>query len=994
MTQLRTPLANSIFRFRAVRAWATLVLGLAFFASPAFAQQTGDITGRVTDAAGAGISGVSIEASSNVLPQARTATSAANGQYLFRLLPPGNYELKFSFSDGSTSTRTAAVLLQQRTAVDIATGEGAEMEEIVSTGSAMLADTGQGALKNTINADTVDALPVGQEYRDLMKLIPGVLYTENEIRGPSAGGSGQDNSYQFDGVDVSLPLFGVLASEPSTHDIAQVSVVRGGSKAVGFHRAPGFKMNTVSKSGTDEFHGEVSYQVQTGGMTGDLDTGDSPESFDEDRSWTTVSLGGPIIRDRLYFYTSYYRPDFNRSNTANAYGAVGDFDDVRDEYFAKLTFAPTDNILLDGSYRTSDHDVSNDSIGPFEAATASVGTAATQDILILEGSWIVSDATSVNFKYTDFENLNADRPDTEFNFQVTEGDSLNIASLDQQGYFNVPQPITGEDAYNAFIQPLIDQYGYSDAGVQTGGGAVGGYFRYNNQDFFRESFEISMDHLIYADNSTHDIHIGYQTMEVSEDLNRQSNGWGSISAPGGLTLATDGVTPIFYQATVSQQSLLASSGGTQIPSIFSTSELQSLEINDTIEMGDWTFNVGVMFSNDVLYGQGLGVNSSNPITGLEPSPGTKYKMYEVDWGDMLQPRLGANWDFSDTASMYVNFARYNPSASSLARAASWDRNLRRDIYVRWDANGNFIESQAVGASSGKVFVENMDPRVTNEIVLGFVKDMDDGLTLRAHLRHNKSYNFWEDTWNWGRLPGNWGAPDNITPEPHIPDAYFAAVRDEIGGSSFVIAELEGSFTKLYEASIEAEWNRDNWFLSGSYTLSHYFGNFDQDVTTTANDQATFIGSSNLADAAGRNLWDFKKGNLGGDRRHKLKLYGFYQFDWSGRAGAFLVGQSGEPWEAWDSNVYRDLTSSTSDTIRFAETAGKRTTDSHYQLDLNYTHNFNMFGDSNLQLRADFYNVTDNQTGYNIQRKVNDAGFGDPDDYFKPRRFQIAVKYQF
>jgi hypothetical protein len=71
-----------------------------------------------------------------------------------------------------------------------------------------------------------------------------------------------------------------------------------------------------------------------------------------------------------------------------------------------------------------------------------------------------------------------------------------------------------------------------------------------------------------------------------------------------------------------------------------------------------------------------------------------------------------------------------------------------------------------------------------------------------------------------------------------------------------------------------------------------------------------------------------------------------------------------------------------------------TTGSHYQLDLNYTHNFTIFGDSNIQLRADIFNLTDNQTGYNIQNKVNSAGFGDPRDFYNPRRFQLAVKYQF
>ena len=74
-------------------------------------------------------------------------------------------------------------------------------------------------------------LPVGTEYRDLVKLIPGVQYTQDAVRGPSAGGSGQDNVYNFDGVNVTLPLFGTLASEPASHDNAQIAVIKGGARA-------------------------------------------------------------------------------------------------------------------------------------------------------------------------------------------------------------------------------------------------------------------------------------------------------------------------------------------------------------------------------------------------------------------------------------------------------------------------------------------------------------------------------------------------------------------------------------------------------------------------------------------------------------------------------------------------------------------------------------------------------------------------------------------
>jgi Carboxypeptidase regulatory-like domain len=987
----------------------SVTLAFALFASPANAQQTGEVAGQIVDASGAGVAGVNIEANSNVLPQPRSVTTASNGRYRLRLLPPGEYTLKITFPDGSVQNRSVFVQLQQTAELDVVSG--ASIEEIVVKGTQLLADTGQGSLKNLISADTIDALPVGQEYRDLMKLIPGVQYSELSVRGPSAGGSGQDNTYQFDGVDVSLPLFGVLSSEPSSHDIAQVSVVKGGAKAIGFNRSGGFLINTVSKRGTDQFVAEVSHQIQSSGMTSDQDTGSSLE-FDEDRSWSTLSLGGPILKDRLYFYTSYYRPERTRSNSSNAYGSVGDYDNTRDEFFGKLTFAPTDNILLDASFRTSDREEKNASIGAFEAPSVSVGSTTEQDILILEGSWIVSDASSLSFKYTDFEDSGSSRPDNLFGFTPQQGGSLNVASLDTQGYVDIPiyrdplDPTNGASnaAFNTFIAPYVAQYSYNPtAGFPGGGGAVGGYHQIDDVDYFRESFEIGFDHTIYMGDTTHDLHVGYQYMDVAEDLARRSNGWGIIDIIGNQQLASDGVTPIGFVARVQQQSLLSPTGQDLVPSIFSSSELQSIEFNDTITVGDWTYNIGVMLSNDVLYGQGLAPapSGTNPITGLVQSPGTKYKMYEVDWQDMIQPRLGVNWDYSDRGSVYANFARYNPSASSLARAASWDRNLRSRIDVFFDSAGNFIESDTVDSSSGKWFADGLDPRYTDEFLVGTTWDVSDQLSIRGSVRHRKSKNFWEDTNNNARIAFPdpvLGLPAGIPAELYIPNLGSSSdpnsIRGEIGGSSYVIAELDGAFTKYWEATFEADYQSDDVYVNASYTWSHYYGNFDQDGTTTNNDQAIFIGSSNIADGAGRQLWNLKEGNLSADRRHVLKVYGHYQMPWDGRAGAYLIYQSGEHWEAWDRFRYSSQTGSSSDTIRFAEPAGSRTTPSHWQLDLNYTHNFGFGDQHNIQLRADVFNVFDNQTGYNYHRDMNDANFGTPDSYYRPRRIQLAVKYQF
>jgi len=1016
MTQPSKPRLNSIFSFGAARAWATLALGLALFASPAFAQQTGDIAGYVTNAAGAGIAGVSIEARGDVLPQARTTSSGENGEYRFRLLPPGNYVVKFTFSDGSTSSRNAAVLLQQRTTVNVATGTGAEMEEIITTGSQMMADTGQGSLKNSITAETVDALPVGQQYRDLLKLIPGVQYSEDSRLGPSSGGSASDNTFMFDGVDTSLPLFGNLSTEPSTHDIAQISIVRGGAKAIGFNRAGGFSMNTISKSGTDEFHGEVSYQTETKGMRSSLDTGDSPEEFDEDRSWTILSLGGPLIRDRLYFYTSYYGPRTDRSNGENAYGPVPDYEVTRDEIFGKLTFSPTDNILIDASYRTSEKDTLNDGVGAFTQASAADVGVDNQDILTLEGSWIISDQSSLSFRYVDWQNETGGDPVTFLDFTTDLGDSIDVNNLDQMGAFSVPNIIANpadqaEIDFNAFAQPLVNQYGYLDNGVPSGGGIVGSGGLINSQDYFRETFEIAFDHLIYAGGMTHDLHFGLQIMEISEELERRSNGWGTISAPGGLELAEDGVTPVYFRAAVRQQGLGGPGGSAVSPRIDSVTEMTNIEINDTIEMGDWTYNVGVLISQDTLKGQGLAPNSSNP-SGYEIAIGQSYKMQEFDFSDMIQPRFGANWQYSDEASAYINYARYHPIASSLSRAASWDRSFGdRIMDVNFDINGDYIDAEPQSGSGGKLFEAGIKPRSVDEWLIGWTKDVSGELSIRAHARYKKGDHFLEDVPNDIYLNAN--PPDSYAREEIIPglaDQLNGVVgdgSDGIGGGSirsYVIDELDGAFSKYYELSLEADYNTEKMAVTGSYTWSHYYGNFDNDNVSGDNDRDLFIGSSSFGDGAGRMPWNNQKGDLRGDRRHMIKVYGYYDLNWDASVGAFLLWQSGQPWTPWDNDPWADEIASyraatgrgtsTSTFLRFAEPAGSNTTPSHWALDLNYKHNFQVFGDQNIQLRVDLFNVFDNQTGYNYQTRVDFSNYGEPRDWFRPRRFQLAVKYQF
>lgn len=963
---------------------AALLLG---FAMPALAQQTGTLEGVVITTDGSALPGVTVEAASQVLPQPRVSVTDERGRYVVALLPPGEYTVTFTLEGFATQKKSAAVLLQGTARVDATLSVDAVSEEIQVVAQSSLVDTSSSALKASIPADVVEALPVGQDYRDLVKLIPGVQYSEDAIRGPSAGGSGQDNVYQFDGVNVNLPLFGTLSAEPSSHDISEIAVVKGGANAIDFNRSAGFSINSVSKSGTNEYKGSVSYQLQSHSMTGDRRT-TSATQFDEDKDWAVANFGGPILQDRLYFYASYYRPTVDRANRANLYGAVPDLASDRDEFFGKLTFAPTDSLLIHGSYRTSDRtetgfSVSNES----SAGSTSVGNEATLDIGIVEANWVIGSRSYASFKFTDFANETSALPDNLFGFAPALDGSvdLNIGALDTQGQFNVPLPLAGQTAFNTFIAPFIDRYGYLQNGVRNGGGRVGGLADITQNDFFRQSLQGAYDFQL----GNHNLHVGYQWYRDEEDLLRTSNGWGTITIPGGRINCPANSTcagqQVFFQAQVQQQGILG------VPTIHSEYESHNFEINDEIHAGDFTVNLGLLMSNDELFGMGLRETEGN-VSGFVLDKNSQYKMYEIDWEDTLQPRLGVTWAYSGANTAFANVARYVPAASSLPRAASWARNSAALINAYFDRSGNFIGSSPESASSGKFFADDLDPRTTDEYLIGTTRELGGGWSARLHGRYRYSYNFWEDTNNDARVL--FKPPGTVPPTLYVPN--LAVVRGEIGGSTYVIAELDRSFTKYFESGIETEWRGNGAYFRGSYVWSHYYGNFDQDNTTSAlaNDAAIFIGSSNIADGAGRQLWDNKYGDLRGDRRHQLKLFGYYTLPWHASVGAYAIYQSGQPWERQDVEVYRALTTSLSDTNRYAEPAGSRHTDDHYQLDLNYTHDFPLGSRFNIQARVDIFNVFDKQTGYNVQSLANSANFGREQTFYDPRRFQVALRLEF
>ena len=966
------------------------LLSIFIAAGSLFAQQTGSISGKVTTE-GAPLPGVTVEARSNVLPQPRVTVTDSNGEYRLPALQPGSYTLTFSLSGMQTVTRRAEALVGQNTFADATLGVAALTENITVTASTSLVDRESTQLETGLSSREISALPLTQDYRDLQKLIPGAVYTQDAVRGPSAGASGQDNVYMFDGVNVTMPLFGVLNIEPNTRDVAQVNIVRGGATAVDFNRAAGFLIDTASKSGQNKLFGELSFQLLDPSFVSDQ-VGTQNLTYDEERTWVTANIGGPIVPDRLFFYGSYYRPERERANQANLYGELPAYKRETNEYFGKLTYTPLQSLLINASYRDSERtDTSGDAFGSFRTATTGIGSINELKIGTFETSWVINSNSFATVKLTDYRNPGFQTADFIADTQISLalGTQLDLNNLGTIGRLSLPTLSPTNTALNAFISPYINKYGYRcpdnpqalglscTAGQITGGGTVGyGQFARDDDSFFRKGAQVGYN-FSFGSRLTHDLHVGYQRYTDSEDRFQSSNGWGLITIPGGVgaagtcpASACGTATPAFFVAQLSQQ------GAKDVPVIHSEFKSQNIELNDVIRMNNWSFNLGVLLSEDTLYGQGLA--EAENYAGFVQSRGTKYKMHTFGFDEMIQPRLGATWAYNGQDTVYASYGRYSPAANSDARAASWDRNLVAQVSAYFDANGRLIGVSPDASSSGKWFQEGIKHPFIDEFMIGTGQEFSNGFSTRLYGRYRKGEDFLEDTNNNARSAFN--APDGITHDDYVPDLCNGAlatcgpntIRGAIGsGSTYVIANLDGAFTKYYEATTETSWRGSKAFVNGSYTWSHYYGNFDQDNTSfsSANDASIFIGSSNMGDGVGRQVWDMKYGDLRGDRRHMLKLSGSYDLPWRATIGAFGVYQSGQPYQLESVLPYRTQTSSTSETNRYAEPAGARRSPEHHQVDLKYTQGIQLFRGINLQLIADVFNVYDKQTGYNYETRI-------------------------
>ncbi len=332
---------------------------------------TGKIFGTVTDEEGNPLPGVAVEATSPKLVGTGTAISAENGVYRLFALTPGIYKVTFTLEGFKTVTRDGIIVeVEQSVKLNVSMQLGALEEEVTVIGQSPLIDVKNTVKGVTMTRDVFELLPRGRDFDTLVGAVPGVQ-NEPMLSGISVdGASGAENMFYVDGTDITNLYLGVRGQGVAFEFVDEVQVKASGYQAE-YGGSLGGVIHVITRQGGNSFHGDVLGYYSGSGLNGkerdtlrlnpyDVTLAEYVNYQDLygkdkiDRIEAGFSLGGYIIKDRLWFFGSFL-PVYNTTTRHVKFDPSlieGDF--TRRDYYwnfeAKLTSQPFKFVRLGASF--------------------------------------------------------------------------------------------------------------------------------------------------------------------------------------------------------------------------------------------------------------------------------------------------------------------------------------------------------------------------------------------------------------------------------------------------------------------------------------------------------------------------------------------------------------------------------------------------------------------------------------------------------------------
>ncbi|HET8925349.1 MAG TPA: carboxypeptidase regulatory-like domain-containing protein [Candidatus Acidoferrum sp.] len=319
-------------------AFAIAALILMLCGTPGVLGQevTATITGTVTDPSGAAIAGANVTAKSVERGETHSAVTNDVGLYRITQLPIGNYELRIE-KDGFQTTSYPAfnLALNQVARIDPQLKMGQVAQTIEVTGAAPVLKTESTQVDTIINAATNDNLPLAsRNYVQLTLLAPGSVSTDPSSfsSGNNTGGYGarplingnreQANNFLLDGMDNNQVSDNLLGYTPAPDAIEEFNLITNNAPAE-FGNFMGGIVSAAIKSGTNSYHGDAWEFFRNDKLNANSWSNNFNGNPRDKLRWNMFggTLGGPIFKNKLYFFADYQGQRFDIPSSTSSFGA-------------------------------------------------------------------------------------------------------------------------------------------------------------------------------------------------------------------------------------------------------------------------------------------------------------------------------------------------------------------------------------------------------------------------------------------------------------------------------------------------------------------------------------------------------------------------------------------------------------------------------------------------------------------------------------------------
>ncbi len=322
-------------RRRQVGGWAgsmfvTLCLLLGTVCGHAYGQAvSGTLLGTVTDATGASVANAKVTIKAVATNVTYSTVSNESGNFTEPDIPSGTYSVTVVANGFKTETRENISIATNTTArVDVALSPGSISDTITVTNAPPELQTDRADISTTIEARQIADLPLssGNSFQSLLNTVPGMapvvfnnsqfFNANNDLSTNANGQSSYVNLYQIEGIDDDQRTGIHIILVPPAAAIANVDITSNNFEAE-FGRAVGTVVNVTLKSGTNAFHGSVFQNMENNGVNARNFFAKGPNGRLV-YNYTGASLGGPILKNRLFIFGDFLRVSDHESSTNNA----------------------------------------------------------------------------------------------------------------------------------------------------------------------------------------------------------------------------------------------------------------------------------------------------------------------------------------------------------------------------------------------------------------------------------------------------------------------------------------------------------------------------------------------------------------------------------------------------------------------------------------------------------------------------------------------------